>query len=218
MKNFILDVAVLIIFFAVMSFHFLPRNLHEIFGLMMLAAVSIHLFENRRHLFSARKKFFSRLINFSMLICFLTIFATGICMSNYIFSDIVPLEIRRNMTIHQLHVSLPYLLMIFIGVHIGLHWLELWNRILNLLRVNKNTLRYKIFCRVGAVVTIGLGIYGAILNRLTDRLLMKHIFATPATELSWIEFLILFAATTEIFSLATYFLDRKIFGNKKNCP
>ena len=40
---------------------------------------------------------------------------------------------------------------------------------------------------------------------------MKHIFATPATELSLAEFLILFLATMGIYAIAIYFIDKKFF-------
>ncbi len=209
MKKYFSDAALLIIFLLVMSFHFLPRELHEVFGLLMFLAVALHLFFNRtwfknlRHGKWSARRIFSTLINFSMLITFLTIFVAGICMSNYIFNDFVPLEIRRNITIHQLHVSLPYWLMIFIGLHIGLHWRELWYRFA------KNLSLPKFLKPVIILLIIGLGIYGAFLNQVGDRLLMKHIFSTPATETNWAVFLILFLATLGIYSIISYWLNKK---------
>lgn len=217
MKRYFLDAALLIIFLLVMSFHFLPRVLHEVFGIVMLAAAICHLFVNRRWLFNfyrgkwSGRKIFSTLINFSILATFAIIFVTGVCISNHIFNDLVSLELRRNFTVHQLHVSLPYVFMILIGLHIGLHWRELWNRFLNFMKWQKNSVRYKVGCYISIFVTICLGIYGAFLNRVGDRLLMKHIFATPATELSWAEFLILFLATMGIYAIAIYFIDKKFF-------
>ena len=221
MKKIFLDITVLVLFLLVMSFHFLPRILHEIFGLIMPVAVAIHLIENRRWFLNlnhgkwTKRKIFSALINFSILLCFFVILAAGICMSNYIFNEIIPLDIRRNMTIHQLHVSLPYVLMILIGVHVGLHWREIWNRFINFVGVKKNSCKYKVSCCILSTVIICFGIYGAFLNRVGDRILMKHIFATPATELSWAEFLFLFVATGGIFSAVTFWLDEKFFSGKK---
>lgn len=217
MKNYFLDAALLIIFLLVMSFHFFPRILHEIFGILMLAAVIWHLFLNRRRFFTSLKgklsarKIISALINFSMLAIFIIIFVTGICMSNYIFSDFVSLELRRNFTLHQLHVSLPYIFMILIGLHIGLHWREIWYRFLNFMKWQKNSFRYKVGCYTSTFAIICLGIYGAFLNRVGDRILMKHIFATPATELSFAEFAILFLTTMGIYLVAIHFIDKKFF-------
>ena len=217
MKKYFLDATLLTAFLLVMSFHFLPRILHEVLGVVMFAAVILHFVLNRRWFFNfyrgklSARKIFSTLINFSMLATFAVIFVSGVCMSNYIFNDFVSLELRRNFTLHQLHVSLPYILMILIGLHIGLHWRELWNRFLNFMKWQKNSLRLKVGCYISIFATVCLGIYGAFLNRVGDRILMKHIFATPATELSFAEFAILFLATMSIYSIAIYFIDKKFF-------
>ena len=217
MKKYFLDAATLIIFLLVMSFHFLPRDWHEIFGVVMLAAMILHLFLNRRWFLNlrhgklSRRKIFSALINFSMLAIFIVIFATGFCMSNHLFRNFVSLELHRNFLIHQCHVALPYILMILIGLHIGLHWTEIWNRFLNFAKPEKNSLPYKIFTKIFLLVIICGGIYGAFLNRVGDRILMKHIFATPATELNLFVFLILFLATMGVYSIAIYFIDKKFF-------
>ena len=208
MKRKILDAALFILFLLVMSFHFLPRILHEVFGIVMAAAFVIHLFINRRQFFyslrgkKSARKIFSALINISMLITFAIILVTGICMSNYIFHDFIPFEIRRNFFIHQLHVSLPYVFIIFLGCHIGLHWREI-------IKI-KNPLIQKIFM----AVIICAGIYGSFLNRVGDRILMKHIFATPATDLPFGIFLILIVATVGIYSSITFLLD-EFFKNRK---
>ena len=211
MKKYFLDAALLILFLLVMSFHFLPRFLHEIFGLTMSVAVMGHLFLNRRRFVNlflgkwSRRKIFSSLVNLSILIFFLLIMITGVCMSNYIFDDMIPIDLRRNMTIHQLHVSMPYWLMIFIGAHISLHWNEIWQRFIHFanLKIN-NKVRY-----IFLTVVICAGIYGAFLNRVGDRILMKHIFATPATELSWGIFLLLFLSTTVVYVVIFFFIDKK---------
>ena len=215
MKKYFLDAVLLILFLLVMSFHFLPRILHEIFGLIMLAAAVWHSFFNRRRFLNffqgkqTKRKILSSLTNILIVIIFAVIFISGVCMSNYIFDDLIPLEIRRNMTIHRLHVSLPYVFMILIGVHIGLHWNEIWGRFTNFIKLKKNTPHYKFGSYIFLAVIICAGVYGAFLNRVGDRILMKHIFATPATEISWIAFLFLFLATMGIYSIIIYFVDKK---------
>lgn len=215
MKRYFLDALLLITFLLVMSFHFLPKILHEVLGVVMFLAAIWHLFLNRRwfanfyHGKFSRRKIITTLINFSMLVIFAIIFVTGVFISNHLFRDLISLELHRNITIHQLHVSLSYVLMILIGLHIGLHWAELWNRFLHFMHRQKNSLRYKVGCYISLAVIICLGIYGAFLNQVGDRILMKHIFATGATELSFAEFVILFLATMGIYSIAIYFIDKK---------
>jgi len=211
MKRYFLDAALLLFFLLTMSFHFLPRILHEVFGLIMFAVVIWHLIINRRWFTSlsksklSRKKIFFVLINFSTLIIFMLVLVTGIFMSNYIFNDVIPLEIRRNMTIHQLHVSLPYILMILISLHIGLHWHELWQRFTHFTGLKI----YKAIRYIFLIMIICSGIYGSFLNRVGDRILMKHIFATPATELSLGIFLLLFLSTMAIYVAIIFWINKK---------
>ena len=204
MNRKFLNPAMIILFLLTMSFHFLPRISHEIFGLIMAAVVLIHFFINRRKFFYLMngkisiRKFLSALIILSATIIFVIILISGVCMSNYIFKDFIPMAIRRNMLIHQLHVSMPYLFMILIGCHIGLHWREIFKI--------KNLMLQKIFM----AIIFCVGIYGSFLNRVGDRILMKHIFATPATELSIILFFIIIFSTTAIYAVIIFILDEKI--------
>lgn len=200
-----------------MSFHFLPRVLHEILGLVMAATVFLHLVLNRHWIFSlvranrtSRKKF-SILINFLLLASFLVTLVTGIFISNYVFSEVVSLELRRNVTIHLLHHSASYLMMILIGIHLGLHWQEILGRVIRRFALRKNSIGYKILCRVVVAILICAGIYDSFLNQVGDRILMKHIFATAATELSFIGFAFLLVSNVALYAILSYRVSERIF-------
>lgn len=215
MKKYFVDAALLIIFLLTMSLHLLPRLLHEVFGLTMLALLAWHLILNRRWLANlfrgnrSRRKIFSTLINFSMLIAFVIILVTGIFISNYIFHDLIPLDLRRNVTIRQLHVALPYIMMILTGLHFGLHLYEILQRLKNFLHIKIFSARQKICGYIFLAAVICLGVYGSFLNQIGDRILMKHIFATHATQLPIGAFWILFLSTMAIYSAIGFLLDRK---------
>lgn len=217
MRNFVLDAILIVMFVAEMSFHFLPKILHEIIGVAMAAAIFIHVFINRRRfIFLLKKvtvrKILSALVNFALGICAAIIFATGVCMSNYLFIDVISFELRRNMTLHQLHVATPYALLILIGVHIGLHWREFWQRFLKLVGAEELYLRRRIIFKAAAVILSAVGLWGFYMNRVGDRILMKHIFATPATELPAAIFILLTTGGVVFFALITFLLAERIKG------
>lgn len=216
-RKIYLDAAIFVLFILVMSFHFLPRLLHEILGLVMAATVFLHLVLNRHWIFSlvranrtSRKKF-SILINFLLLASFLVTLVTGIFISNYVFSEVVSLELRRNVTIHLLHHSASYLMMILIGIHLGLHWQEILGRVIRRFALRKNSIGYKILCRVAVAILICAGIYDSFLNQVGDRILMKHIFATAATELSFIGFAFLLVSNVALYAILSYRVSERIF-------
>ena len=202
-----LDAILFALFVAELSFQILPKLLHEILGVIMFALIIFHVVINRRRFFSLIKKmtprkFFSTTTNLLLTICAGATLITGVCMSNYLFVDTVSGELRRNMTIHQLHVAAPYVMLILIGVHIGLHWRELWQRFFK---------RFRIFFKAAAVVLSACGVAGFFLNRVGDRILMKHIFGTPATELPAAIFILLIIGGVIFYALITFLLDEKIF-------
>jgi hypothetical protein len=208
MKNFWLDVILIVLFVAEMSFHFLPKVLHEILGVALTAGFIFHVTINRRRVVSMTKKMSPQKIislttDFALIICAAIIFVSGVCMSNYLFTDAVSFELRRNMTLHQLHVALPYVIIIFIGVHVGLHWQELRQRLMKFFGTGK------IFGAI--IVTLSaIGLAGMYLNRVGDRILMKHIFATPATELPAAIFVTMIFGEIVFFALITVLLDKKL--------
>ena len=207
MKNLLLDAILFALFVEELSFQFLPKILHEILGVIMFALIICHVAINRRRFLSLIKKmtprkFFSTTTNLLLTICAGVTLITGVCMSNYLFVDAVSGELRRNMTIHQLHVAAPYVMLILIGVHIGLHWRELWQRFFK---------RFGIIFKVAAGILSAVGVAGFFLNRVGDRILMKHIFGTPATELPAAIFILLIIGGVIFYALITFLLDEKIF-------
>ena len=130
-------------------------------------------------------------------------------MSNFLFVDAVSFELRRNMTIHQLHVALPYLLMILVGLHVGFHWSELWQHLLNTFGLTKlYERRYKLFFTAAMILSI-VGAYGLHLNRVGDRIMMKHIFGTPATDLPAAVFALMIVGGVALFAAITAGSNRK---------
>ena len=145
MRNVLTDIILIVLFVAEMSFLFLPKVLHEILGVAMFAAIIFHVAINRRRIK------FALPLTVALTICAAIILITGVFISNYIFVDVAGFELRRNMTIHQLHVAVPYVMLILIGVHVGLNWNELWRRTLHLIGAEKFYQRWKKFFVTAAV-------------------------------------------------------------------
>ena len=155
MKNFLLDAILFALFLAELSFHFLPKILHEIFGVIFIVLIIFHVAINFRRVLLLTKnltprKLFAMEVNVALIMIAALILATGVCMSNYLFPDAANQFLRRNMTIHQLHVSAPYVMMILIGMHLGLHWREFWQRFLNLVGLEEFYQRRKIIFKAAA--------------------------------------------------------------------
>lgn len=216
MRNLLIDAILLVLFVAELCFHHLPPIVHEILGVAMAVLIVIHFALNFRRFVTMFKKISTRKIfclevNITLIIVALIILFTGFCMSNYLFAGAVGSALRRSMTIHQLHTSTPYLMLILIGMHLGLHWYELRQRLLNLLELEKISGSLKFFSKAIFVTLIIFGTLGLFLNRFLDRIFMKHIFATPATDLpAWIFILMMFGGIV-LFAAITFAVTQKVF-------
>lgn len=214
MIRLLLDALLFVLFVAEMCFHHLPKDWHEIFGVALVVLTIFHVAINRRRFTSLTKKitarkFFCLTTDVALTICAVIILATGVCMSNFLFVDTVSFEIRRNMTLHQLHVALPYLAMILVGLHVGFHWSELWQRFLNTSGLTKLfERRYKLFFTAAMILSI-VGAYGLHLNRVGDRIMMKHIFGTPAMDLPLAIFALMIVGGVALFVSITAGSNRK---------
>ena len=213
MKKIFLDVTLLMLFILVMSFHFLPKIMHEVLGLLLPIAMLGHFcwnFKTFKSLTGTIKKRLSMLIDVALFVCLIVIIFTGICISNHLFNGMIDMKLQRNITIHQLHVSLPFLMMILSGLHLGLHWQGFWQRIKNLININTDSKIYRIISRLFILMLIAAGIYGSFLDRIGDRLMMKHIFATEATDLPFIAFAALMAGIFTLYTVIGFFINKYI--------
>ena len=171
-----------LLFLPIMCFHYVPKVLHEVLGILWLGLVLVHIGQNRQWFAALKRGRWTALrtigtaINILLLVGLLVMVGAGSGISHHLFKEVMPLNIQRSILIHQLHVSLPYALLILLGLHWGLHfknWCEKWQLPWPASKTIKALL-------VFWVITGGL--YGSFHDRVGDRLLMKHIFATPATS------------------------------------
>lgn len=201
------------LFLLVMSFHYIPKLMHEVIGLLWLVAVMVHIWHNRgwfKTLGKGRWSIFrglNTLVDLSLLVLLFVAVLTGTGISNFLFKEIMPLDIQRNIMVHQLHVSLPYAMLILMGLHLGMHfrgWLRQWR-----LDLDMSDRRGRILSLLAGALTMAVGIYGSVMNRIGDRLLMKHIFATPATSEPWAIYVILLICIMGMYVLVGA-LSRKL--------
>ena len=224
MKRILLDCFILTIFLLTLSFSFLPKLLHEVLGLLLPIAVVLHLVWNRSWFSALRRgkwtwlRSLQTVCNALLIVGLFIVLGTGVCLSNHLFKDMIPLYLQRNMTLHQLHVSLPYGMLLLVGLHLGLHWHGWWERFLQKMGWQRSTWRYRAACLVAVLGLLGSGIYGSFLNRVGDRLLMKHIFATEATKEPFAVFFLLLLGIMALYAVvgfyARQFICKKEFERK----
>lgn len=214
MKRIFLDLVVLILFLLTMSFQFFPKILHEVLGILMLAAAVFHLIGNRLWFSSLLRgkwnfrRGMSVVINCLLIVNVVIILATGMMISNHLFKGFFGIYLQRNMMVHQLHVSLPYFLLILIGLHLGLHWASLWHRFTNWNHWHLQSLKYQVGCYLMMAILIVGGVYGSFMHQVGDRLRLKHLFVTAATQAPLGMFILMLLSIIGMYAVVSFMIQR----------
>lgn len=104
-------------------------SFHEIAGLIFGVDIIVHVFLNFKWVKNVTIKIFNRslpgktrlsyLLNLLLFILMITIIVTGIIVSKVVFPN---LTLGNERWLQMLHLSVSYLTLVLVAIHIGLHW------------------------------------------------------------------------------------------------
>lgn len=157
------------------------------------------------------------MINWLLIVNVVIILATGMMISNHLFKGILGIYLQRNITVHQLHVSLPYLLLILLGLHLGMHWSSLCHRFTNWRRWNLQSLKYRVGCYFMMVFFIAGGVYGSFMHQVGDRLRLKHLFVTAATQAPFGIFMLMLLNIIGMYAVVSFMVQRSTRNSLDKC-
>lgn len=212
----VLDLIMLIALAMLIGFQYFPRAEHEIIGVLWLIMATIHLYYNRRYLKGllhgkwSTYRLIVLLLNASVLISIVAAIFTGVCISNYLFKGYLPSAVARSTLIHQIHIGASYYALVFIGLHLGFHWSVWWKKLQARLNLKISTY----IASVLAIIIALAGGYAAYLNELAGRLMLKHIFMTPAASGTASEYFSYLAMLLGLFVLLGYGISRFLIRGK----
>ena len=216
MKRIGLDGLLFVLLILLMGFQVLPKPLHEAMGVGMGVLVWVHIAWNRgwfsslgRGRWTARRAV-SAFVDVALLVSFIVALVSGLAIANRLFHGVFGLAWQKSILAHQAHVVSSYWLLIFSGLHLGLHWSGLWARFVRWRGWDVASLRYRFGARLATVSVFVLGVAGSFLHRIGDRLMMKHVFGTAATRLPSAAFLLVLAAVFGMYAVVGHKIGNKI--------
>jgi len=138
---------------------------HEIAGLTIGLAFIIHIIINFKWVKQITSKFFKSKMNLKtrigyiidllLLIDMAFIIGTGISISQVLFSGVFTSSAGNKV----LHISLSYIALLLIGIHIGLHWSWVMNVFKNTFKITGKGIAAKIITAVLAALIFIFGSY-----------------------------------------------------------
>ncbi len=215
MKRIVLDGLLFILLVLLMGFQVLPKPLHEALGVVMGVFAALHLAWNGkwfsslwRGAWSARRAA-SAVVNIGLTLSFAAALVSGLAIANRLFPGLFGLAWQRSIVAHQVHVASSYWLLIFSGLHLGLHWPALWTCFVRWRGWDVSSMRCRIVLRLARVAIFTLGVAGSFLHRIGDRLMMKHVFGTAATKLPAAAFLLVLVAIFALYAMIGHKIETK---------
>lgn len=217
MKRFILDMILLGLILLVMGFHLLPGLAHEAGGLILLAGAGWHLTLNRRWFGSFFRGRWSGLrlmqtaIGLLLVMAFFTAVITGCIISAWLFRDLwsgpAGAAMHRSTFIYSLHTASAYLMAILGGMHLGMLWPGLWQRLRKFPGLGGFD-KYPILRPFVLALICWAGWTMWQLDQVGDRLLMKHIFGTMAARLPAGTYYLMLLGLMGLFGIIAYYLQQ----------
>ena len=213
MRRFGLDMLMLVLFILVMGFRMLGQVWHEVLGVGLLVAMLVHLVWNRRWFASlvrgcwGRVRLLQTVLNVLFIVSACVALGTGVVISNHVFAKmLVDVPWHRSIFVHQLHIASAVLMLMLLGMHIGLHWRGLWQRLRAVPLLGRLDAHHRLRgCLV--VLMMWAGCAYMRLDHLGDRLMMRHIFTTPAAQLPLGVNYLLLICTLALFAALCYHLQ-----------
>lgn len=139
---------------------------HEIAGLIIGAAFIIHVILNFKWVKQVTLKLFSSKINFKtrlgyiidalLLICFIIIIVTGMLISKVVLPNF---RIDSSMNFQSIHISISYITLLLVGLHIGLHWTWVANVFKKIFGIKEKKKIFGYIARLAVVVLVIFGSY-----------------------------------------------------------
>lgn len=175
----IIDVFMSILMILLMTYQFIGNALHEFFGILMFVFVVLHNILNRKfytYMLKDYSNIYSLILCISDLLLLLMMAinaVTAVMISRYVFSF---MNILTSYQVRAIHVFSGWWIMIFIGIHIGLHYKVIRNYAKPLTNIFPGT-KASVFIIIILIITDLFGVIGAFENKLFLKLSMRSTYS-----------------------------------------
>ena len=214
----LLDLAMVILLPLLMAEILTGQEVHEWLGVAMVGCLLIHHILNfswLKSLFRGKYspvRFFMMLLDILLLADILTLAASGVMMSSFVFSW---LPVRGGLlTARRLHLFASYWGLILMSAHLGLHIEAMLTGCRKLLRIEKDSAARVWILRLFASIASFLGVYAFASQKISDYLFLQtHFVIFDETKPASMFFLETIAIIV-LFSSISYYLQKLLLKLK----
>ena len=127
-KRIFLDILMTLVFVVLLDYRFIKNAGHEIMAVLFCLLFYFHYRWNKNWYHNLTKGRWNgirkrmTLINGLLLLAFVLVMMTGVLISHHLYY----MGIKFPLWVHRLHRIAGFSMLILIGLHLGLHWQNIW--------------------------------------------------------------------------------------------
>lgn len=159
---------------------------HEVAGTAIGAAFILHMGLNWRWIKQVTSKIFSSkisiktrigyIVDILLLITMIITIISGIAISKVLYTSI---SFGNSMFFKTAHISVPYIALILLGVHIGLHWTWIMNVFKKIFKITPGKKSLNYIAKLAVILVLAFGSYSIYNTNFFSRVSMvTGIFST----------------------------------------
>lgn len=204
-----IDIIMTIFMLLEMAYQLTGNLFHEIAGVTLFGLFFVHNILNIKWYKSFNKgkynfrRIISAVINLLLLTVMIILMITGIMISRDVFAF---LGLNGGLTVQQLHSCAAAWGLVFMSIHVGIHWQMLINMIVKITRKSHKNI---IVTSAKYIIVVGIvicGIKASFDLHIGSKLLMEAAFSYWNFEESTIGFFLAYLSIMGIYVVSTYYL------------
>ena len=127
-RRTILDGLLFALLIFLMCFKIFPRRYHEAMGVVIVLPILLHVVWNRSWFSSLWRGEWSAyrivlaVVDILLIVSTIVALVSGVAIAHRIFKGVFGLAWQKSILVHQVHITSSYWMLLFSGLHLGLHW------------------------------------------------------------------------------------------------
>ena len=204
-----IDIIMTIFMLLEMAYQLTGNLFHEIAGVTLFGLFFVHNIFNIKWYKSFKKgrynrrRIISAVINLLLLASMILLMITGIMISRDVFAF---LGLNSGLTAHQFHTCAAAWGVIFMSIHVGMHWQMLINMVVKITGDIHNNIIITTAKYITVVIIVVYGIKSSFDLNIGSKLFMEATFSYWNFDESTIGFFLSYLSIMGIYIVATYYL------------
>lgn len=215
-----IDLFMTVLMLTSMAYRLTGNTIHELLGVSLLVLFIVHNILNRRWYQTVLKRkrsvrhILNTAVNLLLLVIVLMLMGSSLFISRSVFAFI---PIDGGLIARQIHTLATYWGLIFISIHLGMHWRIIIGIIRKILRIHSLNRGYTFAVRIMAVLIAVFGVYAFFARDVGSKLILYYTYSYWNFDESAVFFFTDYISIMGLCIFVTYYALKFVQNREKRC-